>query len=50
MVYIKSKTYNKTINITFYKVLNKTKPFIEYIKIISFIIYIFISKKIKINF
>jgi len=29
----------------FYKALNKTKSFIEYIKIINFIIYIFISKK-----
>jgi len=31
----------------FYKVLNKAKFFIEYIKIINSIIYIFISKEIK---
>ena len=33
--------------IIFYKVLNKTKSFIKYIKIISFIIYIFVFKKIR---
>jgi len=31
----------------FYKVLNKAKYFIGYIKIISFIVYIFISKEIR---
>jgi len=32
---------------TSYEALNKAKPFIEYIKIIGFIVYTFISKEVR---
>ena len=47
ITHIKNRTYNRTINITPYKTLNKAKPFIEYIKIISSIVYTLIPKEVR---